>query len=105
MDAALQEEWRSVRDAYTGTGIRGLQIDSAIQAESIIGRLPVAISASQPPSEELVKAITKYDQSAERQRAIGQTAGSRLLKIMLNLPDPKSFALKSSSDEKLSDKK
>lgn len=91
IDTALVEQWRSARDQFTGTGISGLQMDSAVKVEAVLSQLPETVVAATEPSEELKSAIAKYDQSAIAQRAIGKTAGSRLLKVMLNLPDPKDF--------------
>lgn len=91
VDPQLRDDWKAARDQFQGTGISRLQIDSAEKVEAIVARLPESLATT--PSAELAGARAKYDQSAQQQRAIGQTAGSKLLKVMLNLPDPKDFAL------------
>ena len=94
LDKQLIEDWRAARDTFTGTGISGLQIQSAEKVEAVIERLPDAISAKDTLGDELNSALVKYEESAKHQRAVGQTLGSRLLKVMLNLPDPKDIVLR-----------
>lgn len=93
IEAQLGEQWRAARDAFTGTGISDRQIESATKVEAVIDSLPDSIAAGQSESAELKQAVEKYELSAQQQRQIGQTAGSKLLKIMLNLPDPKDIEL------------
>lgn len=93
VEAKLSQEWRAARDAFTGTGISSLQVESAEKVESVIERLPDSVAASETVSDELKSALGKYEKSARHQREMGSTAGSRLLKIMLNLPDPKDIQL------------
>lgn len=93
VDAQLGDQWRVARDAFTGTGISDRQIESATKVEAVIDSLPDSIANGQSESDELKQAAEKYELSAQHQRQIGQTAGSKLLKIMLNLPDPKDIKL------------
>ena len=93
LDKQLVDDWRSARDSFTGTGISGLQIQSAEKIESVIERLPDSIPAKDTLGEDLKNAVAKYEVSANHQRAVGQTLGSRLLKVMLNLPDPTDIVL------------
>ena len=93
IDDKLLAEWRAARDTFKGTGISGLQIASAEKVESVIDQLPKSIDASDTLSPELSSSLEKYESSAKKQREIGGTTGSRLLKIMLNLPDPKDISL------------
>ncbi len=87
-DESIARQWRTARDQFTATGISQLQIQSAREAEAVIGELPQTVTTEDTVSEELKLAVDKYEQSADHQRAVGRTLGSRLLKVMLNLPDP-----------------
>ncbi|MCC6511639.1 MAG: hypothetical protein IT423_21245 [Pirellulaceae bacterium] len=92
IDMRLGEKWRVARDKFSGTSLNSLQITAACELEELIDQLPKPAMA-QPASDPLQRALEDFNQAANAQRNVGQTAGSKLLKLLLNLPDPPKFEL------------
>ncbi len=92
VDPKLAEQWRAARDAFVGTGIVSLQVDAARQVEQLIDQLPGPLQ-QEPVSDDLSSALAQYQQSSVHQREVGSSLGSKVLKLLLNLPDPHEFSL------------
>ncbi len=86
VDMRLGERWRSLRDRFSGTGLSVQQAAAAEELETLMSQLPASLADE--PTETLREASHRYTAAVEHQKQLGRTAGSRMLKLMLNLPDP-----------------
>ena len=86
-------KWAAARDAFSGTSQSLGQIEAAQTLEQLVASMPARVRGSQRPSPELERLAANYSSAATNQRAVGHRAGSRLLKTMLNLPDPPEFQI------------
>lgn len=93
LDAPEAAEWSAARNAFAGTSKSLRQVDAAARLEQVLAALPAKVRQEAPASAELETLVSAYSEAAARQRAIGQTAGSLMLKTMLNLPEPAEFRL------------
>ena len=87
------QQWRETRDAFSRTSQALRQIQAAERLEALIATLPLELRDVQPPASRLAQLTSKYSVAAAKQRAVGATSGSRLLKLMLSLPEPTEFRL------------
>lgn len=93
IDAPAGTSWRNTLDAFSGTSLSVHQIQAARDLEAIIQSLPGELKPSIEQSNELKSHATQYASAAAHQRAVGQSAGSLLIKRMLVLPDPLDFQI------------
>ena len=120
LDMRIGERWHSARERFSATTLAYPQIEAAQALEQILVSLPTEArpkaadtsqsSAPQPAAQPASTSPTNSQQSnslqvgadqsldyqpfltaVAAQRAVGQTLGSRMLKLMLNLPDPPTF--------------
>lgn len=91
------ERWRAGRDRFSGTALPAQQVPAAQSLEELIGLLPSELSSELPADAkgngELKKLTDEYSQAFANQKRVGQSLGSRMLKLLLNLPDPSEFGV------------
>ena len=94
IDMRLGERWRTARDRFMGTALPAIQIPAAQAIEQLIDEIPDQITSDGPPDRsKAVELSEDYAQSASQQYDTGKSTGSRMLKLILNLPDPPTFEL------------
>ncbi|MGN6547894.1 MAG: hypothetical protein ACTHK7_22865 [Aureliella sp.] len=93
IDAATEQRWKETRDSFSRTTLAGHQVEAAQTLEAAIAQLPPALRLPEDDSPELHKLTGDYAAAVATQRQVGQTAGSRMLKLMLSLPEPPEFKL------------
>jgi hypothetical protein len=91
IEAQTAQEWLAARDRFSGTVLTAHQIPAAQSLEDLIAALPPSPVANQPDPLPLLKLSNEYTQAAVNQQVVGQSLGSKLLKLFLNLPEPHEF--------------
>lgn len=93
IDAEVAGDWRRNRDAFARTAQSTRQIEEAQKLEDTIEVLSHNVVVPAVGTAHLHQLADLYEQAAGQQRTLGRSAGSRLLKSMLNLPEPEPFRL------------
>lgn len=89
----MREQWRSTRDRFSGTSLSSHQIAAAQALEALVGQLQLKIQLNEQEANTYKKLAEEYSLASSKQTRVGQSLGSRMLKLLLNLPDPPEFVL------------
>jgi hypothetical protein len=93
IDRAAAERWQAARDSFSRTTLTAHQVEAAQTLEATIATLPRPYRLPEDDSPQLRELYNDYVAAVQNQHKVAQHAGSRLLKLMLNLPEPPEFSL------------
>lgn len=93
IDRAAADRWQAARDRFKRTTLAAHQVEAARTLEASIAALPRSERLPDDDAPQLREPYTDYVAAVQNQRQVARHAGSRLLKLMLSLPEPLEFSL------------